>query len=162
MARYSRPPLVPEHIPTYDLMLLLSANAEDERRAQIVADVQKAITDGQGTIVHTGDWGPRAMAYRIDHQDGAEYHLIQFTGPAALLESLNHSLRIADGVLRFRIIKVRPGTPPPPRPEPAAPPRPAEPVAVAAAPEQAADETPDQAPEAAPDPTPDPAPQAAE
>jgi hypothetical protein len=37
-----------------------------------------------------------------------------FTGPPALLESLSHTLRIDDAVLRFRIIKVLPGTPPAP------------------------------------------------
>ena len=48
---------------------------------------------------------------RINHQGEADYHLLQFTGPPALLESLSHTLRIADEVLRFRIIKVVPGTP---------------------------------------------------
>ena len=36
---------------------------------------------------------------------------MQFNGPPALLETLSHNLHIADGVLRFRIIKVTPGTP---------------------------------------------------
>jgi small subunit ribosomal protein S6 len=142
---------MPEHTPIYDLMLLLSTTVEDERRAKILADVQKAISDGQGSIVHSGDWGPRAMAYRIDHQDGAEYHLVQFTGPPALLDSLNHSLRITDGVLRFRIIKVRPGTPPPPTPAPVAAPVPAEPVAVAAPVEAAPAPTVEEAGEDAPE-----------
>ncbi len=54
------------------------------------------------------------MTFRINHQPDAEYHLLQFRGPTSLLESLDHTLRITDGVLRFRIIKVTPGTPPPP------------------------------------------------
>ena len=71
--------------------------------------------------------GPAPMTYRINHQAEAEYHLLQFTGPPALLESLSHSLRIADAVLRFRIIKVLPGTPRRPlrfRPLRVRPPRP--------------------------------------
>ena len=94
-------------------MLLLSTSAEDERRAKILADVEAAISAGGGSIERNDDWGTRPLAYRINHQAEAEYHLLQFTGPPALLESLSHSLRIADGVLRFRIIKVLPGTPPP-------------------------------------------------
>jgi small subunit ribosomal protein S6 len=35
-----------------------------------------------------------------------------------LLEQLDHSLKITDGVLRFRIIRLRPGTPPPPEVKP--------------------------------------------
>src|SRR5437763_15853107 len=100
--------------PLYDLTLLLSTNAEDERRAKIVSDTEAAIAAGGGSVEHKDGWGTRPTAFRIDHQTEAECHLLQFTGPASLLESLSHTLRIDDGVLRFRIIKVLPGTPPPP------------------------------------------------
>jgi small subunit ribosomal protein S6 len=120
---------MPQEAPIYDLMLLLSTGVEQERRAKILDDVQTAIDAGEGSIVHNSDWGTRPLAYRIDHQPEAEYHLFQFTGPPSLLESLGHTLGITDGVLRHRIIKVLPGTPPPPSPErvavPAAPPAPA-------------------------------------
>jgi small subunit ribosomal protein S6 len=95
----------------YDLVLLLSAAAEDETRKQILADVEKAITSAGGSIELDQDWGRRPTTYQINHQGEAEYHLLQFTGPTSLLETLEHSLRIADAVLRFRIIKVTPGTP---------------------------------------------------
>jgi small subunit ribosomal protein S6 len=100
--------------PLYDLTLLLSTTSEDEERARILSEVEAAISSGGGSIERNDDWGTRPMTYRINHQRDAEYHLLQFTGPPALLESLSHSLRIADGVLRFRIIKVIPGTPPAP------------------------------------------------
>jgi small subunit ribosomal protein S6 len=100
--------------PVYDLTLLLSTSAEDEERARILSEVESAISSGGGSIERNDDWGVRPMTYRIDHQRDAEYHLLQFTGPSSLLEALNHSLRIADNVLRFRIIKVIPGTPPAP------------------------------------------------
>jgi small subunit ribosomal protein S6 len=95
----------------YDLVLLLSAGADEEARAKIVADVEAMIEAGGGTIALKQSWGQRPTTYRIDHQTEADYHLLQFTGSTSLLESLSHSLRIADAVLRFRIIKVRPGTP---------------------------------------------------
>jgi small subunit ribosomal protein S6 len=111
--------------PLYDLMLLLSTTVEDERRAKILSDVEGQISGG-GSIQRNDQWGTRALPYQINHQKEAEYHLLQFTGPSSLLEAVSHSLRITDGVLRFRIIKVLPGTPAPPD---AAPPV----VAVAAA-----------------------------
>ncbi|MGI8427892.1 MAG: 30S ribosomal protein S6 [Solirubrobacteraceae bacterium] len=95
----------------YDLMLMLSMSADDERRAKILADAQATISSGGGSIERQDDWGRRPLTYRIAHQPEAEYHLLQFSGSGPLLESLSHSLRIADGVLRFRIIKVRAGTP---------------------------------------------------
>jgi small subunit ribosomal protein S6 len=100
--------------PLYDLTLLLSTSTEDDRRAKIVTDVEAAIAAAGGSVQRRDDWGTRPMTYQIDHQAEAEYHLLQFSGPSSLLESLSHTLRIDDGVLRFRIIKVLPGTPPAP------------------------------------------------
>jgi small subunit ribosomal protein S6 len=51
------------------------------------------------------------MTFQIRHQADAEYHLLQFTAPGELIAELSHTLRITDGVLRHRVIKVRPGTP---------------------------------------------------
>jgi small subunit ribosomal protein S6 len=103
-----------QRAPLYDLTLLLSTSIEDEDRTRILAEVESAISTGGGAVERNDNWGTRPMTYRINHQRDAEYHLLQFTGPPSLLEALSHSLRIADGVLRFRIIKVIPGTPPAP------------------------------------------------
>ena len=100
--------------PLYDLTLLLSTSAEDERRAKIVADTESTIAAAGGSVERKDGWGTRPTTYQINHQAEAEYHLLQFTGPPSLLDSLSHTLRIDDGVLRFRIIKVLPGTPPAP------------------------------------------------
>ena len=105
---------MPEQARLYDLMLVLSMNAEDERRAKILADVEAQITSGGGTVERNDDWHNRPLAFEIDHQAEGEYHLFQFTGPTALLEGISHTLRIDDAVLRFRIIRVVPGTPPAP------------------------------------------------
>lgn len=103
----------------YDLMLLLDPNTPDGRDEQILADVDGAIAAG-GTLISRHDWGLRKMTFEIDHRPEAAYHLFQFEGDVTLLERLNHMLKITDGVLRFRIIKLRAGTPPPPDPRPEA------------------------------------------
>ena len=97
--------------PIYDLMLLLATEASEDARAKILSDVESAISKAGGSVVRNDDWGQRPMAYQIRHQPEADYHLLQFTAPPDLIEDLSHTLRITDGVLRFRVIKVRPGTP---------------------------------------------------
>jgi small subunit ribosomal protein S6 len=106
------------HPRLYDLTLVLSTTAEDDRRAKILSDVEAQITDAGGTVERQDDWHTRPLAFEIRHQKEGEYHLLQFTGPTSLLDTLSHSLRIDDAVLRFRIIKVLPGTPPPPESPP--------------------------------------------
>lgn len=97
--------------PTYDLMMLLDPQVEETARAKIVADARAAI-DAQGELVRQDEWGERPLAYPIQRKSSADYHLLQFhAGTPELLVSLNRSLRIADGVIRFRIIKLKPGVP---------------------------------------------------
>jgi small subunit ribosomal protein S6 len=100
--------------PLYDLVLLLSPAAPEEQRTKILADVESAITGAQGSIERQDDWGQRPLAFRINHQPEADYHLLQFKAPPTLIETLSHDLRITDGVVRFRVIKNLPGTPPAP------------------------------------------------
>lgn len=102
--------------PIYDLMVLLATSVEDERRARILADVEQTIADAGGKVELKQDWGVRRLAFEIEHIGDADYHLLQFSGPPALVESLSYNLKITDGVMRHRIIKVTPGTPPPPEP----------------------------------------------
>ncbi|MGI8559277.1 MAG: 30S ribosomal protein S6 [Solirubrobacteraceae bacterium] len=109
--------------PTYDLTLLLDLAATDEVRAKIVADSKSAIESG-GELIGHHEWGQRTLSYEIDKREQAEYHLLQFHAPPELLKGLDHRLRIADEVVRHRIIKLAPGTPPPPD----SPPRAAAPV----------------------------------
>lgn len=130
--------------PTYDLMILLDSSAPDEQRSKVLAEAERLITSNGGTVTSKHDWGTRALAFEIRHKADAEYHLLQFQGPPAVLDALNRTLHITDGVTRYRIIKLRPGTPPAPDVRPEAPaPRAAEEGAEApAAPAEAPAETP--------------------
>ena len=108
------------HDPLYDLVLMLDSAAPDEQRQKVLESVERTIVSG-GEIVNSQDWGVRQTAYEIRHKTDAEYHLLQFHAAAReVLETLQRTLRISDGVVRFRIIKLAPGTPAPPatRPEP--------------------------------------------
>lgn len=106
----------------YDLVILLDPNVPTDRHDEILANVRSSI-EGRANIVNAQDWGMRRLAFEMDHRTDAAYHLFQFeTEDTALLDQLGGTLRITDGVLRHRIIKVKPGTPPPPTPR-AEPPR---------------------------------------
>jgi small subunit ribosomal protein S6 len=106
-------------MPLYDLMLLLDPGAPSDRQETILRDVQGLLESG-GTLSGSYDWGTRRMTFEIDHRPDAHYHLFQFetASGGALLEQVDHSLKIMDGVLRHRIIRLKDGSPPPPTPAP--------------------------------------------
>jgi small subunit ribosomal protein S6 len=111
LSRYHPPLPMTLLAPTYDLMLLLDPQAEETTRTKIVADTRATI-EAQGEFLRHDEWGNRALTYPIEKKTNAEYHLLQFHAPAAeLLSGLDRALRIADGVIRFRIIKLAPGVP---------------------------------------------------
>jgi small subunit ribosomal protein S6 len=103
----------------YELVLMLDPEAADEAREKLAGDVRQAI-EGAGTLDRADTWGVRKMAYEIKQRNEADYRFYRFQGEPPLLERLDHSLKIADGVLRFRIFKVDPRTPViiPPSPAP--------------------------------------------
>jgi len=104
--------------PIYDLNLLLESALDEDRREKILADVETMIVE-RGELVGSHDWGVRPTAYEVRKHTDASYHLIQFHAPRELLEELHRTLKITDGVVRFRLIKLKPGTPAPPEQRPA-------------------------------------------
>jgi small subunit ribosomal protein S6 len=96
--------------PEYELVLMLDPEAPDERRERIVADARTRI-EGAGTLKHDSAWGMRKLAFEIRQRTEADYRFFRFQSEPPLLESLDHELKIADGVLRFRIFQVDPRAP---------------------------------------------------
>jgi small subunit ribosomal protein S6 len=94
----------------YELVLMLDPEAADDARERVAGDVRQAI-EGAGSLDQSASWGMRKMAYEIRQRDEADYRYYRFQAEPPLLERLDHSLKIADGVLRFRIFKVDPDTP---------------------------------------------------
>ena len=89
---------------------MLDPGLEDSARDSIADEVRKRVDSG-GTLKHEDNWGLRKLAYEIRQRTEADYRWLRFEAPPELLDDLDHSLKIADGVLRFRIFRVDPKAP---------------------------------------------------
>jgi small subunit ribosomal protein S6 len=107
----------------YDLILMLDPS-DDDARAKVLGDVETAIAQAGGSVANNQDWGQKVLAFQIRHKPEAHYHLIQFTAPPTLPETLHRSLAINDTVLRHRLIHT-PGDEPAAAPAPPSAPPPA-------------------------------------
>ena len=116
----------------YEILLLLDAELEDDREAEIIARVHELVDKSGGLWDLHDAWGRRKLAYEIGHKSDGSYHLLQFTCDASTLEEISRVLRIDDGVMRHMATR-RPKPHRRPASAPSAPP-PVE-VAVAAEPE---------------------------
>ena len=84
----------------------LDAPARDALAQQARGQIEAA-----GSLKQENSWGLRKMAYEINRRTEADYRWYRFEAPTDLLDTLDHNLKIADGVLRFRIFKVDADTP---------------------------------------------------
>jgi small subunit ribosomal protein S6 len=100
----------------YELVLMLDPETPDERRDSIAQNARGRI-ESSGSLKAEKAWGLRKLAYEIDQRTEADYRFFRFDAPTAVLDDLDHNLKITDGVMRFRIFKVDPRSPviePPP------------------------------------------------
>src|SRR3954447_2935994 len=89
---------------------MLDPNIDAGARDALAGEARGQI-EASGSLKHENSWGLRKMAYEINHRTEADYRWMRFEAQSELLDSLDHNLKIADGVLRFRIFKVDPGAP---------------------------------------------------
>ena len=92
------------------MILMLNPDSGDEQRDKIAGDVKSKL-ESSGEVLHEAKWGLRKMAYEIDKHESSDYRFYRFNGDKPLLDDLDHSLKITDGVLRFRIFKTEPDAP---------------------------------------------------
>jgi small subunit ribosomal protein S6 len=94
----------------YELVLMLDPGQDAAARDAVANEAKKQI-EAAGTLKHENAWGLRKLAYEIEQRNEADYRWFRFEAPRELLEQLDHNLKIADGVLRFRIFRVDADTP---------------------------------------------------
>jgi len=89
---------------------MLDPQLDAPEREGLAGDAKKQI-EAAGSLKHENNWGLRKLAYEINRRTEADYRWFRFEAGTDLLDSLDHNLKIADGVLRFRIFKVDPDAP---------------------------------------------------
>jgi small subunit ribosomal protein S6 len=89
----------------YELMLVFSPEAPDDRISAIIDRTTRQITADGGQIVKVAPWGRRRLAYAIDrHREGA-YHIVVFEAPTTAIAELERGLLITEEVLRHLVVR---------------------------------------------------------
>jgi len=89
---------------TYEIAVLYHPDLEiDLEKAS--TKVEKIITDNDGKISNTDNWGKRKLAYPIAKNDFAVYVFYSVEMPAANVSRVEQSFNITDEIIRFLITK---------------------------------------------------------
>ena len=90
---------------SYDIVVLLTSDLNDEEAASAAADYRKILTDGGGAIVKDESWGKKRLAYPIGRKREAYYHHFQVSAEPALVAETERRLKLSDQVLRHLAVR---------------------------------------------------------
>ena len=88
----------------YEIAVLYHPDLEiDLEKAE--SRVKKIITDNQGKITKTDNWGKRKLAYPIKKQDFAVYVFYTVEMPAENVQKIEQTFNITGEIIRFLITR---------------------------------------------------------
>jgi small subunit ribosomal protein S6 len=90
----------------YELMVIFDSGLDDLAIDDQVKSVAAQIATRGATVATTDRWGRRRFAYEIDHKTEGYYVVWQITADGADLEALERSLRLADEVVRHKLVRL--------------------------------------------------------
>ena len=88
----------------YEVMYIINASVEEDKRAALINDLSKIITNQGGKVVKTDEWGMRDFAYRIDDMTKGYYVVVTFTVGVEGLNEFDRLMRINANVVRHMTI----------------------------------------------------------
>ena len=90
----------------YELMVIIDGDVEDAGVKAVNAKVEELVVADEGTIAKTDFWGRRRFAYPINHKNEGIYVVFEIVTPASNLDELDRFLRLADDVVRHKVIRL--------------------------------------------------------
>ena len=90
----------------YELVFIIRPDVTDEDIEVIKDRSLGIITDRDGNVLKVDDWGKRRLAYEIQDYAKGHFVLMNYLGSSEVVDELERTLRIDDGVLRFLTVKL--------------------------------------------------------
>ncbi len=90
----------------YELMVIVDADVDDSDVQSVVDQVTEQIALRSGDVKNVDLWGRRRFAYEIDHKHEGTYVVLQFVAPGTGLDDLERWHRLADPIVRHKLIRL--------------------------------------------------------
>jgi small subunit ribosomal protein S6 len=90
----------------YELMVIFAGETEEDAVTRILNRSAELIEAGQGRVAKTDRWGRRRFAYEINHKWEGIYVVLEVVTEASNLDDVERMLRIADEVVRHKLMRL--------------------------------------------------------
>ena len=94
----------------YELMVIIDGSVDDVVAQQWIANISKDVVAAGGSVHGKVDfWGKRRLAYPINKKEDGYYAILNVLAPGGALDELERAMRIADDVLRHKLMRLPDG-----------------------------------------------------
>ncbi len=90
----------------YEFMFILDPTLDDAASLAVVERVEEIIQAREGVVVSLKPWERRRLAYPIEGHHEGLYMLCYFDAAPEAISEIERRVRLAEGVLRFLILKI--------------------------------------------------------
>jgi len=90
----------------YEVMVILEPSLEESAVQQLINRSSEVLTKANATVNKVEKWGKRRLAYELNHHTEGYYVLFDVTSEPAPMDELDRALRLADDVLRHKIVRI--------------------------------------------------------
>lgn len=91
----------------YELMVIIDGGVDDSQAQGWIKTISEAIVSVGGSIHGRPHWwGRTQFAYPINKKPAGYYFVIECLAPGGALDDLERSLRIADDVVRHKLLRL--------------------------------------------------------
>jgi small subunit ribosomal protein S6 len=88
----------------YECMLILPAEADEAMVSTAVDRIAKIVTPEGGKVGTIDRWGRKRLAYEIARQNEGYYVVVRFEAEPAAQAELDRTLKLADEVIRHKVL----------------------------------------------------------
>ena len=88
----------------YELMFIISADANDEEKEAIIEKVKAAISQN-GTIEGVDKMGMKKFAYPINFKTEGYYVVVNFAADPSIIAAIDHNMTLNEKIVRQMFIK---------------------------------------------------------
>ena len=93
-------------MPLYETVFIARQDMTPAQVDELTTSLSKIITDGEGKIEKTDNWGLRSLAYRIKKNRKGYYVLMNIDAPAPAVLEMERVIRLNEDVLRHMTVRV--------------------------------------------------------
>ncbi len=90
----------------YELMVIVDQDSDDAANEAMINRVKEMVESGGGLVPTVDKWGRRRFAYEINHKHEGVYTLFEISTEAPNLDDVDRFLRLADDVVRHKLIRL--------------------------------------------------------